>query len=1179
MRIEELRLCRYGLHQDRVLSFPSASPGKPDLHIVAGPNATGKSSAREAVTDLLYGFQNVSPWAIGYEPRLLRIGAVITDRAGRKLDFVRLKGRKGTVVDANETPIDENLLKSFLGVPERALYRSLYSLDQAALRDGGEAMLSADSDVGQTIFAAASGLATLSAVQATLAEEADAIGSIRKSSQKPVWLAESTYADAIARAQEASLRIEDWNAADRALKEAIEAVEALQQRQIELEAERDLLDRHLRVVPLLSDLARLRAELGALGGGQLLAEGFGARWKAAREAHDRLTVMLDSTRTAKERADAARKALPISAGPLPGFAGEIEFLNTQIGNIRILMEDEGKLDGVEYGIHDRLQDRAKSLGGNAEDVDLLIEKLPTPQLIATIRDLITKHEVLASSLENAKVVRATAERAVKETEAALAELGNPKSPGPAAGLLQTILSLGADARKSVKDRDALAAAKAAEVAKLQNLTGWSGKPADLPHSIFPSLTTLSAAKITIETARREEALAHANLEAAEAEVARIEAEQDTSAVAAVPTEDAVAAERMHRDHRWAAIRQMSLKGETSDEISLDAYETRVRKADQLIDQRLGGADKIAAQCLQETELQRRKEAKGRAERTLEQATSRVLESSNAAAALWQGTGYVGEVGTPDAMLNWLQHKERVVEAVNARIITESDAEASGKALADKIVTLRQAAALLLVALPDALESAAVVEVAFAKVNAALVEAQNAWTRSQQLAVEQKKRKTEAESAADGDKEARTAIEAWATLWKAAMPAINLAEDMAPAAAITALEQWDAFSRDVQLLKEARRRADGIRNDLSAHRTRIEALVSRIWPEGVLAVEDAPDNEHWYDWPSLLYGMLGATKKTADAIERADGAVEEATAGLTKTETAEAATANALKKLRAEGALSEEEDVDAAIETSTKRRNLAAGIEDKTKALHEAGDGEAEESLRTALGEALRTDVQTAASRNSVARIDLRAELQRVVEQRLSCRNALDALEKKSGAGVAQHLALSQAAKVGDLTRRWMRLTAARQLLDATIERYRQEHEGEFIRRANEIFIAIAGKQAPDHFVRLEVDYERPEEPELIVVRDSGTTARVSALSEGTRDQLWLALRIAALEQRVKDAEPMPFLADDLFASSDKSRAEAGLLYLAELAKSTQVILFTHHDYIVSAAKAILGDSNVQSLTK
>jgi uncharacterized protein YhaN len=65
------------------------------------------------------------------------------------------------------------------------------------------------------------------------------------------------------------------------------------------------------------------------------------------------------------------------------------------------------------------------------------------------------------------------------------------------------------------------------------------------------------------------------------------------------------------------------------------------------------------------------------------------------------------------------------------------------------------------------------------------------------------------------------------------------------------------------------------------------------------------------------------------------------------------------------------------------------------------------------------------------------------------------------------------------------------------------------------------------------------------------------MSDGTRDQLFLALRWAALELHVGQAMPLPFIADDLFINYDDARAEAGLEALKGLSEQIQVIFLTH----------------------
>ena len=70
------------------------------------------------------------------------------------------------------------------------------------------------------------------------------------------------------------------------------------------------------------------------------------------------------------------------------------------------------------------------------------------------------------------------------------------------------------------------------------------------------------------------------------------------------------------------------------------------------------------------------------------------------------------------------------------------------------------------------------------------------------------------------------------------------------------------------------------------------------------------------------------------------------------------------------------------------------------------------------------------------------------------------------------------------------------------------------------------------------------------------------MSDGTRDQLYLALRLAGLESWLKSHESIPFVVDDILLNFDDARATAALKALAELSRSTQVLFFTHHRHVV-----------------
>lgn len=83
------------------------------------------------------------------------------------------------------------------------------------------------------------------------------------------------------------------------------------------------------------------------------------------------------------------------------------------------------------------------------------------------------------------------------------------------------------------------------------------------------------------------------------------------------------------------------------------------------------------------------------------------------------------------------------------------------------------------------------------------------------------------------------------------------------------------------------------------------------------------------------------------------------------------------------------------------------------------------------------------------------------------------------------------------------------------------------------------------------------------------------MSEGTRDQLFLALRLAALELRRGSHPEMPLILDDVLVTSDDARAANVLRALARFAAGGQVLLFTHHQHLVEVARGVLGEERMR----
>ena len=83
------------------------------------------------------------------------------------------------------------------------------------------------------------------------------------------------------------------------------------------------------------------------------------------------------------------------------------------------------------------------------------------------------------------------------------------------------------------------------------------------------------------------------------------------------------------------------------------------------------------------------------------------------------------------------------------------------------------------------------------------------------------------------------------------------------------------------------------------------------------------------------------------------------------------------------------------------------------------------------------------------------------------------------------------------------------------------------------------------------------------------------MSDGTRDQLFLALRLAYIENYCENTAVCPVILDDVLMAFDDARTCATLSALQELSRKTQVVVFTHHEHHVALANAVLGEGGYQ----
>jgi uncharacterized protein YhaN len=196
----------------------------------------------------------------------------------------------------------------------------------------------------------------------------------------------------------------------------------------------------------------------------------------------------------------------------------------------------------------------------------------------------------------------------------------------------------------------------------------------------------------------------------------------------------------------------------------------------------------------------------------------------------------------------------------------------------------------------------------------------------------------------------------------------------------------------------------------------------------------------------------------------------------------------------------------------------------------------------------------------------KSELDQAIGSERAILKTMDGGEKAAAAAEQMQFLL---AKIGADAEQYVRLRLAAAVLREAIERYREKNQEPVLKRASDLFADLT----VGSFEGLRVDVNEQAKPVLVGVRP-GKKECVSVqdgMSDGTRDQLYLALRLASLETYLDKHEPVPFIVDDVLINFDDDRAAAALKALAQLSERTQVLFFTHHQHLVDLATNTLDD--------
>lgn len=1184
MRFRSLTLERFGHFTGGVLDLDAPT----GLHIVCGPNEAGKTTVLAGICDLLFGIETRSAYNFRHDYSEMRLGAEIEAKDGRRLAFRRRKGRSNTVLDRDDGAMAESILAPFLGANvDRDLFQGLFGLDHARLRKGGEDLLQARGELGRMLFEAGSGIAGLGRVSRELDERANALFSVRRAASKPFYQALDRLSDARRRQRESAVGSDEWRQLTQRLKDADGRLAANREQLSAIEVARAAAERKRRVLPLVTSLREVEARLVPLEGTVDLPEGAAAeradalaRLEAAQLSHARCTET-----AGRLSADLAAVTVP---GRLLAEARRAETLYEQRAVIREQILDLPKREVELRQLHDQVADLLRRLGSSLPR-ERAREAVPPQPVLGEVRALLREEGIMRERMTAAREGLAKAEAESRRLTLRIGDLTRTAEP---AGLLEALAEV-----KAHGDVEGALADQRAEAAGLDERCGrqvaalplWDRDAqalASVPVPDEASVRRLEAAFADLAArdagiATRHEALTEDRHRAVR-EIDALMAERD------VPDAAAVAAARRRRDEGWRLVRAHLVDGAgpAADAVSrfagdaplAAAFEAAMRDADALADRKEAEAQRVARY---RELVARREEADQRIARIgVERAAAaderRRLDEEWR--SHWLGAGV--QPLSPREMAAWLARRGELLRDYEALRTCERRIER----LAGEVETARGRIAGALRALGgEAGEGEALaVLVRRADELAGRLAAAAAERRSlEQRLVEQQADLDRARRQVERDAAAELA---WTERWNRAVRALGCPSDAGPAAVEAMLAVIEELDRKLRQAADVGHEVVRMRQNVDAFGEAVAALWRDVATEPAPAVPElvsegalpphapaAPFDDETPEDPIEAAGRLFSrlTSARKDADRRADltrhlnEAMSEADAAHRQMAVARAA----LDRLLQLAGVADEDMLAEAIGRSETRRGLIRRHAEIERDLTAAGDGHARDELIAEVEDADPDRLLAELARLRAEQETLYAEGTEIGAQREALRRQLDELERGRGAGDAAQDAQQALTDLREVTADYARAKAASILLRRAVDRYREEQQGPLLGRASALFRTLT----LEAFAGLRVDYDGHDQPVLKGERATGGVVPVDGMSDGTRDQLYLALRLAAVERYVGDAEPLPFVADDLLVNFDDDRAAAAFSVLEELGRSTQVLFFTHHSHLCSVARSRLGN--------
>ena len=1163
MRLHRLGLSRYGMFTDHTINFGARIGGSPDLHIVYGPNESGKSTALAGFLDLLFAIEPRSQYSFLHGYAAMRIESEL-EIGGQMHRLVRVRKSTSSLLDEHGQPAADGVIANVLGGMDRDAYKAMFSLDDDTLEVGGDEILRSEGDLGQLLFATSAGLVELSKTLKRLRDRAEAFHKrraqnteINKLKARILQLDKEkkeldTVASAFARL------IADRHQAKSAYDEAMSERAAL-------EAEREDAERRIQGLPWLDEIHRLRDEIMELKSLPEVPQVWFEQIGSLIDQEPRLTTRLDGLKRQKRQLNEKQEALAVDDAILR-LESQIAQLPTLRARYVTAATDLPERRSTLSEYHGTIRTITRRLGeASGIDPDSLI--VPAG-VVGSLNDLIEQRSGLDERLKATAAEMKKAEAAVGTARRVAEKTGAEAGDGAEIvfdHLNAVTKAVQADDHHSrmalhMRQRNGLKVALDAQVAQLHPWDGsaevLAGVRVPEPDEIDVWRSTLDQVAKDIDRLEREKVLllAARNRLSGLMEVKRAET--------GVINDEEAARLRALRDKAWQTHRA------TLDAASADTFEERLEEDDEATTARIEHATELA-NVRQASEDLREKNSEleqNAGELALARKQQRqVLDEVAAAVQVMAATGAesLPSAVTLPKLTTWIDRRAEVLRTREE--IGSQDAEiARAKEDANRHrKRLEKAMATARVAYDPELNLEDLVGIAQAVVESnkeRRIVARAAQQEVERARVELERRRRDAGQA--GRDETK-----WHADWTAELARCWLRwldPEPSTAAVRRILEDVAVLESTLEKRTSMADRIGKMEQDQAVFTAAVRAVVEQLgntFDAGeVVAIDDGLSNR--------LSKAIHDRKARGKCLEEIAVVAED----IAKVE-------NSLGEL---GAVADEmykafgvdslREVDESLQKVAHRTTVSKQLSDREIKLVELMKTR---SLEEAISDLEITDSDEI--EREIAEIKARLEdmAGRTNELYLALGRAKDAISAVGGDNAvarieAQRRTVLLEVEEGALA--YLRTQLGIEAAERALCEYRDEHRSSMMKRASEAFRTISRGA----YSRL--DTQLTDKGEILMgIGTNGGAKIASEMSKGARFQLYLALRVAGYFEFVDQHGPVPFVADDILETFDDFRAEEAFRLFTEMAEVGQVIYLSHHRHLCDIARAVCPNVTIHEL--